>query len=259
MVKLLEVFFALSAFGAVLSELAGNDSATVRLPFTFTSDDPFNLTLDTAATATLLFADGLTYMRKNYACGNGTGQRNSFDPSKSVSYESSGKLIPDGWDETIPRYPTVPYIGLSCEKMVDDVNDDLIGTQATDTFSFDAPLDDASVPLEVPSAGFNLANQSFYPVNARWASDGIFPLAIRELLGTVYGEYALTAVLDEVDGKREVTLFLNGTPSERSSAAPGGVITFGGRDTISCSDKWIQLPWGYVDAGTRVWNLDLHR
>ncbi|KAH7695470.1 hypothetical protein AAVH_37471, partial [Aphelenchoides avenae] len=94
--------------------------------------------------------------------------------------------------------------------MVDEVQDDLIGTQATDTFSFDAPLDDASVPLEVPRAGFNLANQSFYPLNSQWASDGIFPLAIRQPLGMGYGEYALTAVLEEVGGNKEITLFLNG-------------------------------------------------
>lgn len=40
---------------------------------------PFNLTLDTAASATLLFAKELTYMRKNYACGNEIGRRNYFD------------------------------------------------------------------------------------------------------------------------------------------------------------------------------------
>lgn len=100
-----------------------------NLHVTILAGQPFNLTLDTAATALLLFAKGLTYQRQHYVCGNETGQRNYFDPrsvnyhfnlqlpncifSKSVSYYDGDELIPSGWDGAVPRYPKVPYVGVS--------------------------------------------------------------------------------------------------------------------------------------------------
>ncbi|KAH7695817.1 aspartyl protease precursor, partial [Aphelenchoides avenae] len=45
------------------------------------------------------------------------------------------------------------------------------------------------------------------------------------------------------------------TPSESSAPTSGGVITFGGRDSISCGDQWRQL--GSLNSNNRLWNLRL--
>ncbi|KAH7703307.1 aspartic protease, partial [Aphelenchoides avenae] len=76
-------------------------------------------------------------------------------------------------------------------------------------------------------------------LNAGWASDGIFPLAI--LRGDKYdppSNDALLRILDYVGGRQEVTLWLNGTPSEDSGPVPGGQITLGGPDMVNCGAKW---------------------
>lgn len=54
----------------------------------------------------------------------------------------------------------------------------------------------------VKNVSFILANHTYWPLNPRWHSDGVFPL------GTLEGE-AMWDILSGLGDKREVSLWLN--------------------------------------------------
>ncbi|KAH7680267.1 hypothetical protein AAVH_41360, partial [Aphelenchoides avenae] len=145
----------------------------------------FNLTLDTNAQASVLFAKD--FVASNRSCSKGNAQRNLFDPSISKSFKVTAGSV-GGW--YLYEYP---YVGLECHQSL-GYGPSLHGVWGQDTYQ----LGGVSVP-EVP---FILSNNTYYPLNPRWASDGILPL------GLLYGE-ALKKVLGAFDGGQEVSLFLN--------------------------------------------------
>ncbi|KAH7666353.1 aspartic protease 7, partial [Aphelenchoides avenae] len=102
--------------------------------------------------------------------------------------------------------------------------------------------------LSVPEMPFILANSTHYPLNPRWASDGILPL------GLVSGE-ALQKVFGASGGTQEVSLFLNNAKPSDNRPVPGGRIKFGGKNTQDCGDKWVTMN----GADTTRWLLALNR
>ncbi|KAH7713846.1 hypothetical protein AAVH_18791 [Aphelenchoides avenae] len=145
----------------------------------------FNLTLDTNAEASVLFAKG--FVASNRSCSKGDAQRHLFDPSLSKTFKVTSGSI-GGW--YLFEYP---YVGLECHQSI-GYGQSLQGVWGQDTYQFGA--------LSVPEVPFILSNNTQFPLNPRWASDGILPL------GALYGE-ALNKVLAAFGGGQEVSLFLN--------------------------------------------------
>ncbi|KAH7703308.1 ASP-1 protein [Aphelenchoides avenae] len=85
--------------------------------------------------------------------------------------------------------------------------------------------------LTVTQVPFFLANEAEYSLNPGWASDGVFPLAMKA------SDDALAKILYAAGGRRVLTLWLNGSPND-GAPAPGGQITFGGPDTANCDANW---------------------
>ncbi|KAH7669968.1 hypothetical protein AAVH_42810, partial [Aphelenchoides avenae] len=184
----------------------------------------FNMTLDTNAVASVLFAKG--FAASNRSCNNGDARRNLFDPSLSKTFKVTyGDVAGDGWWFYLHDYP---YVGSECQKIFGS-NLFLGGVYAQDTYQIGA--------FSVPQVPFILSNYTFpQPLNPRWASDGVFPLALK------YGEpQALGTVFSAMGGTQEVSLFLNNARPSDNQPVPGGRITFGGKNTQDCSDKWVTL------------------
>ncbi|KAH7712655.1 hypothetical protein AAVH_19997 [Aphelenchoides avenae] len=145
----------------------------------------FNLTLDTNAQASVLFAKG--FVALNRSCSTGYAQRNLFDPGLSKTLQVAAGSV-GGW--YLYEYP---YVGLECHESIGS-GMDLYGMRVQDTYQLGA--------LSVPEVPFILSNFTFYPLNPRWASDGILPLGYNYL-------EALPKVLSSSGGAQEVSLFLN--------------------------------------------------
>ncbi|KAH7719416.1 aspartic protease 7 [Aphelenchoides avenae] len=177
----------------------------------------FNLTLDTNAEASVLFAKG--FVASNRSCSKGDAERRLFDPSLSTSFKVTTGSV-GGW--FLYEYP---YVGLECHQSV-GAGQLLQGVWGQDAYNFGT--------FSVPEVPFILSNNTYYPLNPRWASDGILPL------GMMYGE-ALKKVLGAVGGGQEVSLYLNNAKTSDNHPVPGGRITFGGKNTQDCGDKWVTL------------------
>ncbi|KAH7723633.1 hypothetical protein AAVH_08739 [Aphelenchoides avenae] len=145
----------------------------------------FNLTLDTTAQASVLFAKG--FVASDRSCSKGDAPRHLFDPSLSKSFKVTSTVV-DEW--SLSEYP---YVGLECHQSIGP-GQNLNGEWGQDTFQFGS--------VSVTEVPFILSDNTYYPLNPRWASDGILPL------GLVYGE-ALQKVFGAFGGGQEVSLFLN--------------------------------------------------
>ncbi|KAH7704089.1 hypothetical protein AAVH_28729 [Aphelenchoides avenae] len=99
----------------------------------------------------------------------------------------------------------------------------------------------------IPKVPYILATQTDFMINNKWPSDGVFPLGIQN-------HQALSRILSGVGGKQEVTLWLSGEPASHETPAPGGEITFGGKDTRNCGDRWTTIP----NANTADWSVPIH-
>ncbi|KAH7712617.1 hypothetical protein AAVH_20067, partial [Aphelenchoides avenae] len=75
------------------------------------------------------------------------------------------------------------------------VGENLYGSWATDNLA----LGNA---LMLYNTSFILANHTYYPINPRWPSDGVFPLGLSNT-------DALSQVFDAVGGRPEVSVVLN--------------------------------------------------
>ncbi|KAH7712411.1 renin [Aphelenchoides avenae] len=221
--------------------VSGVDSLAYTIPVSV-GGQAFNLTLDTNAQALVFFEKGYQYIQNS--CGNATENRNFFDPSSSKTYQDTGNFAV-GWG--VSRYPLFPYMEVACDELVGGAYE-LHGTVASDTLSLSS--------TSVDKVRFILAEKTYYPLNPAWASDGVFPLALRNAPDDSSSN-ALSSVLDGVGGNQEVTLWLSGTPT--NTPTPGGQVTFGGKDTKNCGSKWTKLRssvnfWTIISIGVSVGN-----
>ncbi|KAH7696511.1 hypothetical protein AAVH_25482 [Aphelenchoides avenae] len=82
------------------------------------------------------------------------------------------------------------------------------------------------------------------PLNETWRSDGVFPLSWDTWYDDEVHDSPPATILQAFKHE-ELTLLFGGDPAADFSPAAGGWMTFGGKDTDHCEDKWTWLQQGF--------------